>query len=494
MDWIMRLDGEYVVLIYDRKARCNYVFTDALGRLPLYCFQNNDSVVLARECKFILALRGRTAFDRVGCAQSLWIGYPLGERTLFEDVVRAPAAMLLISQVEVDRLRTTMSQVVQFNFDDKDYSGQTIEHRAVELVNTFTSAVHDRGSHPDIDMNVIALSGGQDSRAVAATMKRANLECVATTYVTPSGRGLRDSQIAERIANELDIRWYRIALPASGVQNEQLLVSLKDGLNFVSMGFILSFTKEIASRWGRAAAYVTGDGGDKVFPDLRLVKPVRSTDALIAGILQMHSCVSSELAESVFDLEPGRLENELQRLFSRYPETDLNQKAVHFAIHERGRKWLYEGEDRTRFFLWQTSPFYSLPFFQRAFQVPDDLKRHNRLYRAFQIRLSPAIARIPDANMGYPVQSRLFGWKLMLEQQALKLPKRIRDQIKSIMHMPAGRPFQVPNHTLLYVNSTRLMNSSAVRKMLSKANERQFSNWWTLALTEKSLSNLQSQV
>jgi asparagine synthase (glutamine-hydrolysing) len=53
-----------------------------------------------------------------------------------------------------------------------------------------------------------------------------------------------------------------------------------------------------------------------------------------------------------------------------YLEDELRQKAAYFAAYERGRNLLFEGEDRARFFFWQTTPFYSQPLMQYALRLP----------------------------------------------------------------------------------------------------------------------------
>jgi hypothetical protein len=192
-------------------------------------------------------------------------------------------------------------------------------------------------------------------------------------------------------------------------------------------------------------------------------------------------------------LEPGTLFSELKGLLLRYPENSPVQKAVHFVIYERGRKWLFEGEDRNRFFLWHTTPFYSMPFFQQAMRVPDGRKRCHALYRAFQRRLDASISQIPDASIGYAMSSPWFSWKLMSQKLAQKLPRSAREALKEVLTRGKDRRFEAAGEARPYFERIigyeparySLMSPCLIRSLLPSITQRQFFNLWTLLLLEE---------
>src|SRR5262249_15899979 len=147
----------------------------------------------------------------------------------------------------------------------------------------------------------------------------------------------------------LSVPWYLIELGAANEKDPERLVRMKDGLNYVGLAHMLPFLAHVTGQWGRSATFVTGDGGDKIFPDLRPKYWVRGADSLVRAIQHDHACLPASTAERIMRLEAGALEGELAELLRGYPEEDPVQKAVHFTIYERGRKWLFEGEDKNRF-------------------------------------------------------------------------------------------------------------------------------------------------
>ncbi|HXG24691.1 MAG TPA: asparagine synthase-related protein [Chthonomonadales bacterium] len=492
-NWILGRDGEYLVVMSTLDGKQFIAFTDPLGRLPVYYQVGEKDLLFARECKFIVALRDKPAFDKIGWAEYLWLGYPLSRRTLFEGVERAHGGMLLQVSVEGNKLRTSVTDLYVCNFEDKDNSGRSIDDNAADLVEEFLAAVRRRGVPEKASRNVVSLSGGQDSRAVAAAMKRCGHSCVAETLLFADRSNQRDTDMAACIAESLGIPWHLIHLRDVGHTEEEQLVWIKDGLNPASMAFILEFLQRITDRWGRSAVYMTGDGGDKVFPDLRPVRLPNSLDELTQEVSFHHALLPSDCAEAIMGLKPGTLFGELKALLTTYPEEDLAQKAVHFVIYERGRKWLFEGEDRNRFFLWHTSPFYSLPFFLKAMRVPDEQKPYNTLYSAFQRQLDASVARIPDASIGYAVSSPWFSRKLKGRRLVQGLPKSFRELLRAMLRKKANRCFELPDRARLYLEKAMegklerdpTMNPRLAQTLLQTATERQFYNWWTLVLLEE---------
>ena len=475
-EWILGHDGEYVCAIVSPDRRRVWMFCDAMGRLPLYYHVTEKGLWLARECKFILSSRDDNDFDPIGWAQYMWMGYPFGNRTLFSNVAYAPPAMLISTERLGEKLRTRIEQLFEFNFDEKDNSQYSVMKWGQDLAEQFVGVTRDRAS--TTSMNVISLSGGHDSRAVAAAMPRVGVSCVAATFEGADGTGKDDACIAERIAQELRIPWELTHTPAQTASDEIRLVRMKDGLNYAAMAFILPFMEAIVAKWGRAAYYITGDGGDKVLPDLVPHWEIKSLPQLRRAILRLHAPYASiELVEKIMGLRPGTLMESLSQVIERYPEANFNHRVVHFSFSERARRWLFEGEDRARFFLWQTSPFFSFEFCRSAMRVPDHLKKFNRLYRHFQIRLSSAVSHIPDPAIGVGIDSRWYQIaqrrRLMRRDFPVVLKKQLRQWMKRESKLCIGDITHVSEWGMA-------MSAPHLDKFLRAAEPREVYVWTTL--------------
>jgi asparagine synthase (glutamine-hydrolysing) len=427
--WIQMVDGEFVVVLADSQKQRIAVFSDILGRLPLYSYVDKDRLLVARECKFVQALKPSRDVDLIGCAQMLWLSYTLGSRTLLKDVQREPGACYIWAQAGGGSITCVRKSLFSYNFEEKN-SPRSLEHEAREVAELFISACARRGRHPDITTNILSLSGGQDSRAVAAGYRRAGIPFIARTYIKNTDKARRDARMAEKISRAISVDWSLVQANRSSPELEDELVWMKDGLNYSAMAYILEYCRALISESGRQAVYVSGDGGDKVLPDLRPGKRLSNDDELVLFKLGMNGAGTFQAAAALVGIEPRRIIDDVRFVLSGCPEQDIQQKAVHFTIYERGRKWLYEGEDRTRFFLWQTSPFYDREFFSRCMSVPDNFKVDFRFHSRVLKLLNPDLMKIPDAHLGIAPGDFLYPLKRALVRHYFGFPAWLRESVR----------------------------------------------------------------
>jgi hypothetical protein len=395
--------------------------------------------------------------------------------------------MLLESRIESGRVLSAWRSLWTANCQAKDTLRKPLREHAGELVETFVRGVQ-KGNGTAGSQIVLSLSGGRDSRAVAAAMARTDSKWIATTRLDADRRNSTDVEIARRIAATLGVPWHLIELGAAAADDARRLVWLKDGLNYAGVAFLLRYLEQVLGQWGRAATYVTGDGGDKVIPDLRPIWSIRGARGLLKAIPREHALLPAGDAERIMGLEAGTMESELGDLLRGYPEDDPVQKAVHFKIYERCRKWLFEGEDRNRYFMWQFSPFYSLPVFRLAMQIPDTVKEHGALYIEFQKQLNPALAHIPDANIGLPMDSIWLPVTLRVLRIGRRLPARLKTGIRRLSGLwstGAARRSDGGNGRSVKLEADSVMSAEETDRMLASANARQRQNWETLALLEQ---------
>ena len=161
---------------------------------------------------------------------------------------------------------------------------------------------------------------------------------------------------------------------------------MKTGLNYLSMSFIIQFLDKLRSTYGSGMTYITGDGGDKLLVDLRPKKSLRSLSDLVQYIVSRHQRFSLEDVSRMTGIPECDIIHGISKHVGSYPEPDWDSKYVHFVIFERGRRWLFEGEDRNRNFFWHLAPFYGIQFFRYAMNCPDEQKANHRLYKELLVK------------------------------------------------------------------------------------------------------------
>lgn len=241
IEWLLGMDGEFVLFLLDTKSGDVVVLNDLFGRLPLYWYRTDDTLVVTRELRFAARLMERLRFNRMAIAQYLLIGYPVGERTLLDGVNRmAPAARIRIGgrdpSIRVDRLHRP-------NYEVKRRASAGREGNASELVRLFCDACAARGVTEV--QHVLSLSGGFDSRAVAAGFQQAGVRFRAVTYLDHVGNAAADVPVARRVAALFGVPWELFTLAAPTRRDVLKLLRLKNGMNPLGMSFLLPFLEDV---------------------------------------------------------------------------------------------------------------------------------------------------------------------------------------------------------------------------------------------------------
>jgi asparagine synthase (glutamine-hydrolysing) len=487
--FILDNEGSYVVAIIEPQTRQAAIFSDPFGRLPLYFSSSESRLVVGREAKFVHLLQPSPTFDRIGCAQVLAFGLPLGDRTVFSDVRCFPDAGLLRLNAR-GQFETRVRRLYSWNLDE-ELREPGVTQSAVEFASLFRTSCRNWGTHPDSKGNIVSLSGGHDSRAVATGLSPLETNLVTITYRDP--RGTREDEIryARQVAERLGAEWQCIDLQKPAESAYEELAWLKDGMNWSSMGYILSYLRTIVDRWGRGWTYMSGDGGDDC---LKVTAPHVSLANLsdcVGHVLRKETSTRPERAEAILKLPAGVLHDELHGLLKSYPEQDFARRVKHFKVFERGRRCYFEGEDRTRFFLWQDSPFYSLPLFRRCMLVPDTQKDRNHFCREALLALSPRTAAVPISPLGLAPSS----WKYVLYHRLRETPlgPPLVKAVRRISGKSTKRSYVLPPDRLAYLKDqlnrntplSVLMDAKEANAALGDVNESSFLYFWTVVMLEK---------
>jgi asparagine synthase (glutamine-hydrolysing) len=431
-DWLHR-DGPFLLAVYRRSTGDVELLTDPFRRLPTYYTTVDGLTVVSRELKFVRAAIDRSdsplALDRLGAAQQVALGYPLGNRTLFCGVRCLPPASVARFEGGGDH---EIVQLSQFEFDADTVEDRSVEEHATELVSRFTTACRHR--HTDDRRTVLSLSGGLDSRAVAGAFAHDELPCSAVTFDTSGGSTEADVWVAARVADALDIDWrcYSVDIPRLPAEHRERLLEMKQGLNYFGMTFIMEFFDRLHADLP-GATYVTGDGGQMGLTDLKPPKQFSDEDALLAYVIEANAQLPLAEAASVTQVDTEEIRESIRARLRSYPETAYDAKYAHFILREQGCNYLMHGEDRNRYYFWSVSPFYSLPFFEYALRCPDEQKHGRELYAAFLDRMAPDVLAIEYADFDAPITSVEYRLKRALDTTLSKYPA-MRRRVVTYLH------------------------------------------------------------
>jgi len=421
-DLISVFDGDFIIYVYDKLNRQVIFANDSMARLPVYVYDTPNRMVVSREIAFVREYSG-AGTDKYGLSQFLLTGYPWGTNTLYLNIsymkagtevhFKPDGSIMLFESAPID-----FSQKLEVGFREASR----------KLSELFTTSVSTRIK--DKKGFLLSLSGGLDSRAILGACRNLMFDMGCATYLDHNKACLSDVIIAEELAASFNASLDIIGLqPTLGKYFLELL-TIKQGLNYLGMSFILGFFDQIRNRTRK---YITGDGGDKLLPDLRPGIPLKTRSGLLNYILRHHGVFSFNDTVKLTGIEPGELFDYLMATIEQYPENNLNDKYHHFVFYERTCKWLFEGEDRNRYYFWNVAPFYSLPLVNYSLQLPPGLKANYRLYIAFLNHISPRLNYINNANWGFPPSSNKLARYLYYRQLKSASPlfiKNLKNRMK----------------------------------------------------------------
>ena len=478
VEWLLRTDGDFIIVLLDKSTHDLFILNDVLGRLPLYYYKDRNCLTLTREFQFISKLIGKknNKFDKMAIAQYLLLGFVLGERTFLGNVQRiAPATLVKINDGQIH-----IHKLYSFNFENKKYRDHDVNKTAKNLASLFCQACENRAS--SISNNVVSLSGGFDSRSIVACFHKNKIPCVAVTYAVPGWNSVMgnssEQKIAQQITNQLNVKWQNYGLYTPTTEDTLLLLKTKHGSSYLGYSFMIPFLDNLRKKHGSEATFFTGDGGDMTLPYLLPSNKFHKTDDLVEHIIDRAGGMFtlSEVSEIV-KIPKNDIFCEIKSIVSEYPERKLEQKFVHFIIYEDAFKCIFEIEDMNRFFFWSVSPFYSAPFFDYVMNCNDNIKSHAALHRQFLLELSPSVAAIKSADCNCAIISKKYKLYHFIISLTYKYPilKNILRSLRNILrtNSNSGSHLDVVNRLRAQLNSCKsisdYLSSDKIEQILEKS-------------------------
>lgn len=427
--WLLKTDGDFVIVLLDKCENEIVIINDVFARLPLYYFVQEKRIIVSREIRFIESILGGIEYDRMGIAQYLLFGYTAGARTLFDNISYLLPGTLI--RVNLNTSKIDINNINTFNFEKMASENSASEPGITELTDSFRFACQNRcSSHAT---NVLALSGGLDSRAIAACFGGNKAQVMSVTRLSTNKMETLDAEIAEKVADQLKLKWDLISLSSLCGNDLLKLLKMKSGMNSLVMGFNLPFLEKIRDLYGPDTVYFTGDGGDRIKPHVKSSTALNDNVDLANYIISQNHLFTLNEVAALTGISEDEIAEEVKNVVLLYPEENLEQKYVHFMIYESAFKWVFEGEDRNRYYFWSVTPFYSVHFFNNAMRCSEKSKAYYELYRKFLVKLEAGAASIDNADWRFPITSRKLKMYLLLKSVYSMLPGAVKSAVKTFI-------------------------------------------------------------
>jgi asparagine synthase (glutamine-hydrolysing) len=194
-DFVHKLNGSFTLVIWNEKSHELLIINDRYGLRPLYYTEHNGYLLFGSEVKAIL--RDET-FKRIvddrSVADFFSFGYILGDKTFFRGIELLPPASILTYN---NTGHVSIEEYWIFNFNEEN-EVQTEGYYVEKFSNLLLQAV-ERQMDGEFRFGV-PLSGGLDSRVIAASIYKKHYPLDTFTFGKPN---CDDARFAQKVANKL---------------------------------------------------------------------------------------------------------------------------------------------------------------------------------------------------------------------------------------------------------------------------------------------------
>ncbi|MCB5247785.1 MAG: hypothetical protein LHW57_07170 [Candidatus Cloacimonetes bacterium] len=409
--WNRYLDGvagSFFFLAVNPERRLVAFANDALARLPVYLYHKQGRLILGRDFGLVKGAAGMISPDPLYLALSLMLAYVPGRGTPFPEIDTLRGGTLAVYDWAQDRL--SLADQPELRFPAEDHSGSP-KSRLPELVELFHATV--RASQGELP-TLLSLSGGYDSRCVAASLLHQNIPFEACTFLDADRTTADEVAVARELASLGAFPLRVPELAETGEEEHKTLFSLKGGLNYLAASFLVQFLKRAGSSHPGGFLLLTGDGG-QVMKGLHTDREISSLEHCLELLYAREAIFDPQACARLFGIAKDDLDAYLLDLFAAYPQDSYTEKYTSFILCERGARWLFEGEDRNRCFCRCEAPLYDYRFYRLARRIPNSWKRDYAFYSSFLHALSPELSRVRYANRKWsPNQMRNPLYRLLV--------------------------------------------------------------------------------
>jgi asparagine synthase (glutamine-hydrolysing) len=214
-------DGEYLCAVLEREEDVLHIVNDRFASRPLYFAERKSGILFSTNLTFLLTLVDSPALDPLGWLQMASYSHTIGACTTFKDIRQLDPATHLVG----DRRGIRKKRYWQLQHEVEN--GLDADAVADSAFQAFREGGRARMHNQS---GIIALSGGLDSRLVAAVAPPSNF--LAFTFTdSASGEETSEANVAAEVAQRLGLDHHVAPMPRSHISDvAEQIVRLTGGL------------------------------------------------------------------------------------------------------------------------------------------------------------------------------------------------------------------------------------------------------------------------
>ncbi len=387
-----RLEGQFAIFRISKVEPMIEMITDHQGHEQIYTLQRGDSWLVSNSAGLIDQIADAGGLDYRAVSQFLTMGWAGGDRTLREEIRVVPAAQLwrwIPGRSEPEKTTHYPRSPLSRRRPDM-LRPESLRRLADELVGCCRTLAESYG---DLEC---ALTGGQDSRVIAALLTHG---AIRARYYTSGTPGSLDIQIAGRVAARLGVHHHVEPMTdAEVVAGWEVachrLIQQNDGMvNLIQVADLVRQPTRVDRLklvlWGSGAEVARGMYFHPGLAFRRFTwKAMRSFIATM--LIDDHGgLVGAAACQETRALLDELIDEAADEGFSPLDFPNV------FFVYDRQRRWGGVNARKTMPAGERFSPFYIRAFLEAAFGLSPAQRYCEPLHYRLMLLLAPDLERIP---------------------------------------------------------------------------------------------------
>ena len=445
LDFAKHLNGLFVAAIYDKEKDRIIVANDRYGYYPMFYSLSPKNFIFASEVKAIL--KDKTIIpkiDKIAIPQFFAFSFILGEKTFVEDVKSMPPSCILT----YDRVKDRIDVRRYWDFTLKKHDQTRPLGAYLKEFNKLMNQAVERRVKDHAKVGIF-LSGGLDSRIIAAFASQTKTQIVTFTFGI---KNCEEQEIASEVSERLGIENIFYEIPSDFIANyAEKIVYRGDGLIRVRDCHFIAFLDEIRRR---VQTVLLGTfGGDlSCRPEGRLSEKfvnLRKREEVIKHLMEYYTSVvnngvlpfrqhSRAFTDAFFREVVGKAETNFIRTFKEIRFNSPSDIGDYWEYRNREPRYIFRASQHINWYLETRHPFMDndlVDFF--AFRFPPELRRREVFGITFedtflQKSLSQSFPSLSDIPWhGIPPNSSIL--RVIIVQGSRFIRKRCANMLERLL-------------------------------------------------------------
>jgi asparagine synthase (glutamine-hydrolysing) len=403
-----KLNGSFIVVIWDQNKRKLLIVNDRIGLHPLYYSNRAGIFSFASGIRSLLTNPDHPrVVDKIAMAEFLMFDHMISDRTLLEDINILPPGSILTYQNESFRIKT------YWRLEYPEFTDLRDEQEYIEGLTYLLRQAVNRQSPGDIPAGVL-LSGGLDSRVIIAFLQK-ELNGRSMHSFTFGIPGCEDARYARQVARKVGANYHFYPLPSDYlVDKADEGLMLTDGMvNSVHMHALATLEEQTDI----AKIIYKGFFGDALM-GYSVILPLwanfdsnaiaqnhfklyRSLGVTLFASEQLKELLSPSLHREIEDVVLNRFRSALLESCSSLPANQLD----YFVLRYRVPRMTINGVELVRSRAVVRLPFCDKDLIEYMLKVPPGLRFKRYLMKQAFIQTFPELAKIPVTETHLPLVS-----------------------------------------------------------------------------------------